>query len=128
MTKYTKTIEWLTGTQQRASVVVELVTSRTVDADGPKIDVPCCDLSTRVYLDGDLLGFDLQPVTGHAVIVAKCGKLGIKAEQMAEINAAVASIKQSPEWIANEERAASAARANDKYESGREQMRRVMGY
>lgn len=127
-TKYDQSIEWMTGTGQRASVAVSLVTSREATADGDRVSRPCCEMQMDVRLDGRWLGSDIVPVIGHALIAGKCGILGIRHEVMAQIKAAIDAIETSPEWQANEQLKAQARQAAEEYDAGADQMRRVMGY
>jgi hypothetical protein len=56
------------------------------------------------------------------------GRLVIQQAQMDEIKAVLAEIHATPEWQAKAAAEAKAAEESARYEAGREQMRRVMGY
>lgn len=122
-----KEITWITGDKREARVVVELVTSKVLDADGDKITVGCCELMIEATIDGYLTGIGIHYID-HPVAVARIGKLGIAADNMATIEAAVAEIKSTPEWIAREAREAQNRKDSIAYDKHRAMMRKIMGY
>jgi hypothetical protein len=132
MASSSKTIEWTLTSGKKAAVAIELQTTKTVDADGYKIDVKCCEMHITGSVEGrGTVGYTItrKPVTvGGTTYPATIGKLCIPAASLAEIDAAIAEIEATPEWrakVAAEERREAADKA---YEEHREKMRKIMGY
>ena len=124
-----KEITWTTGTGKEAKVTVALRTERIIDADGDKVTVACCEMDITAEIDGmGHVGSGLPQKADHPIAVAKIGKLGINADNLARINAAIAEIEATPEWIDKSKRAAQAEKEGQEYDKHRAMMRRVMGY
>ena len=124
-----KEITWTTGTGKTATVIVSLITSKTIDADGDKVTVACCEMEITADVDGiGYMGSGRPVKANHPVAVAKIGNLGISAENLAKITAAIAEIEATPEWIAKVAGIAKAEKGGKEYEAHRAKMRRVMGY
>ncbi len=127
-----KKIEWTTGSGKQATVAIRLQTSRIVDADGDRCEVPCCDLSITADVAGMGImsyGIDRLPATVAGVVYpARAGRLAIPAAQLAEIDAVLAGVYATPEWQAKQQAAAKAKIANREYDERREFMRQQMGY
>jgi hypothetical protein len=62
------------------------------------------------------------------VAVAKIGKLGLTADNLAAINAAIGEIEDGPDWTAKIEREARADESRREYDKHRAMMKKVMGY
>jgi len=128
MTNYSKTITWTGKTGKTAHVTVALVTQRTIDADGDQVTVPCCDLEISATVDGlGCLGYGLRRVQGNPQAAAACGKLGIPADQLVLIDAAIAQIHATPEWQAKVAREEQAERDEQAYQAGLDRINRAMG-
>ena len=132
MTTTTKKIEWTLTSGKKASVTIELQTTKTIDADGDKFDVKCCEMHILGEVQGlGTVGYTIArtPVTvAGTTYPATIGKLAIPADKLLEIDAAIAEIEATPEWrakVAAEERALA---ADLEYEKHREKMRKIMGY
>ena len=135
----TKRAAWMTGTGKQAIVDVELVTSRAINLDGDKCTVACCEIEITAYIDGSadeswgpglaVLGHG-APTTDVAAngkgLVARIGKLGLTAETLALVEAAIVEVKTSPEWLAQVAGQAAAIESGRRYDEHREMMRRAM--
>ena len=128
----TKKIEWTLTSGKKAAVTIELQTTRTIDADGDKFEVACCEMYITGQVDGvGDVGCKITrtPVAaGGTTYPATIGKLAIPADKLAEIDAAVAEIEATPEWRAKVVAEERALAASLKYEAHREKMRKIMGY
>lgn len=82
-------MEWTTKDGRLATVTIEH------DAASHKVVI-------TAELNGGMVGHGLPEPIQHPVAVARIGKLGITAGQLADIMAFVAEIKASPEWVARE--------------------------
>jgi len=128
----TKRVAWMTGTGKQATVAVELVTSRTINLDGDKHTVPCCEIEITAYVEGmDMVGsgeptYDIS--ANNRGLIAHIGRLGLTAETLALVDAAIAEVKASPEWVAKLAAQAAAIESDARYEADRERIRRAMGY
>lgn len=119
-------IEWTTS-KGVACVTVILETSRTINADGDKIEVPCCEMHIAATVAGQLVGTS-YPIRRHMVvqgvqIAATIGKLAIRPEHLAQIEAAIKEIEATPEWQAKVAR----QEANRKAAAERAESDRRMG-
>jgi len=126
-------VKWTLNDGRTATITVSLQTERTISADGDVATVPCCEIHIVGEVAGVVMGDSADRLAsprrvGTSTVVGRCGGLGIREQQMAEIEAAIAEIKSTPEWIENERRQAEARRESAKYEAHRDRMRRVMGY
>lgn len=123
-------ITWITGTGKEAKVTVALKTERIIDADGDKVTVACCEMDITAEIEG--MGFvgsgRPQKITPQQGCIARIGKLGINADNLARINAAIAEVEATPEWIAKVARITQAEKEGREYDKHRAMMRRVMGY
>ena len=120
-----KEITWTTGTNQKATVTVELITSKVIDADGCQIWVRCCETRILATIDGQITGIGIKYVN-HPVAVAKIGKLGISAANLDRINTAIAEIEATPEWQAKIEGEKIAARESEEYEIHHNAVKKMM--
>ncbi len=125
-----KEITWTTNTGKAVKVIVGLITSKVIDADGDKVTVACCEMEIIAEIDGmGCVGTGRpQTITPQQGCIAKIGKLGIRPENLTKINAAIAEIEATPEWVAKVARRKQAEKEGREYEAHRAMMRRVMGY
>jgi hypothetical protein len=125
-----KEITWTTNTGKAVKVIVGLITSKVIDADGDKVTVACCEMEIIAEIDGmGCVGTGRpQTITPQQGYIAKIGKLGIRPENLTKINAAIAEIEATPEWVAKVARRKQAEKEGREYEAHRAMMRRVMGY
>ena len=125
-----KQIKWSTS-KGEAVVVVGLKTEKTINADGDQITVTCCDLIVSATIAGQYVGNSItrkaQTVQG-VPLAGNIGKLAVRVEHMALIDAAIAEIKATPEWQTKEAAMAANAKTDDEYNQHRAMMARVMGY
>lgn len=121
-------ITWTTRDGKPVVVTVALVTERTVDADGHVITVPCCEMTIRAEVNGVVVGYGRPERANHPVAVAKIGKLGLTADNLSRIIAAIQEIEATPEWTAKVERERAGEVAAREYDQHRAMMRKVMGY
>ena len=104
-TTNSKRIEWTNSRGQQVKATVEIITERTLSADGDMITVPCCEWHESVTLDGCYQGSDIAPMapvtSGGVTATARCGRVGIPVEQMARIESARAELRSSDVWAAH---------------------------
>lgn len=124
--KMKKIITWTTGDGREAGVVVELITSKVLNADGDKITVHCCEMEIKATINGKMVGYGYPQTVNHPVAVAKIGTLGIAADNMAKIAAAIDEIKATPEWVEKERRAAQNEKASREYDEHYRKIARAM--
>lgn len=122
-----KIIEWKTGTGQRASVEVEMITWKTIDADGITVEVECCEMQITGRVDGVITGIGLHEIE-HPLVAAKVGKLGIARENLDRIKTAIAEIEATPEWTAKVERERINRSAHAEIDAARAKMNRRHGF
>ena len=126
----TKRASWMTGTGKQATVDVELVTRRTIDLDGDKCTVACCEIEITASVEGMGMIGSGEPTTDVAAnskgLVARIGSLGLTAETLALVEAAIVEVKTSPEWLAQVAGQAAAIESGRRYDEHRERMRRAM--
>lgn len=123
-----KEITWITGTGKEAKVTVALKLEKEIWIDQPAT-VACCEMDITAEIEGMVIvGSGRPQKADHPVAVAKIGKLGINADNLARINAAIAEVEATPEWIAKVARIAQAEKEGREYDKHRAMMRRVMGY
>jgi hypothetical protein len=122
----TREITWTTGDNGQARVRVLLITSKVLDADGDKIAVPCCEMTITADINGERIGYGIPQRVDHPVAVARIGKLGINADNMARVEAAINDIKASPEWQAHEAKIEANRKANIEYDRHSAMMRKAM--
>lgn len=121
-------ITWITGTGKEAKVTVALKLEKEIWIDQPAT-VACCEIDITAEIEGmGIVGSGRPQKADHPVAVAKIGKLGINADNLARINAAIAEVEATPEWIAKVARIAQAEKEGREYDKHRAMMRRVMGY
>jgi hypothetical protein len=121
-------ITWITGTGKEAKVTVALKLEKEIWIDQPAT-VACCEMDITAEIEGmGFVGSGRPQKADHPVAVAKIGKLGINADNLARINAAIAEVEATPEWIAKVARIAQAEKEGREYDKHRAMMRRVMGY
>lgn len=119
-------IEWATS-KGLACVTVSLETSRTINADGEMVTVACCEMHIAATVAGQIVGTGSpirRPMVVQGVqIAATLGKLAIRPEHLAQIDAAIAEVQATPEWQAKVARQA----ANRKAAAERAESDRRMG-
>jgi hypothetical protein len=121
-------ITWITGTGKEAKVTVALKLEKEIWIDQPAT-VACCEMDITAEIEGmGIVGSGRPQKADHPVAVAKIGKLGINADNLARINAAIAEVEATPEWIAKVARITQAEKEGREYDKHRAMMRRVMGY
>lgn len=120
-------VEWRLRDGRQATVTVALVTEERVWLDGHDDVVPCCRIDVTATVDGVTIGHGEPERVDHPEIVARIGKLAVKAAELAKIDAAIAEAKQTPEWQAKVERVAKAMAESKQYDEHQARMRRAMG-
>ena len=124
-----KEITWEIKDGKKAMVEIALILSRVLNADGHKVRVPCCEIGVIATVEGSgCVGTGRPSAVNQQGCVARIGKLGIPADQLAEIKAAIAEIEATPEWQAKIDRQKKSEKEGREYEAHREMMRKVMGY
>lgn len=123
-----KAITWNTKDGKAVTVTVDLKTSRTINADGDKVEVKCCEIEIFATAEGlGVVGSGRPEEIKHPELAAKIGKLGITAARLAEINEAIAEVEATPEWQAKMVAKAQAEKAEREYDAHRAKMAKVMG-
>ena len=128
MSEQIKTLTWTATTGQTKRVDVTLTTQDTADADGYQCTVGRTRIEITAYVDNRRVGANRPTPVSHPEFVAAIGHLGLDAERLAQVTAAIAEIEAAPEWQAHLEAVAARDAGNRKYEAGRERMHAVMGY
>jgi len=120
-------VEWKLRDGRQATVTVALVTEERVWLDGHEDVVPCCRIDVVAMVDGVEIGRG-EPVNCHVgVVMGRIGKLGMISRNLDKVNAAIAEVKQAPEWQAKVAKIAKAEREINEYDEHRARMRRAMG-
>ena len=130
MTK--KSIEWTTSDGSKVLVNVELVTEKTVDADGVKVVVPCCEIEIEATLNGKYIGnvlstYGIPENYRKMGVVAYIGKLGVIKENYKKIEEAINEIKSAPVWREKEKRIEENRKSSAEYDAHIARMNKVMG-
>jgi len=124
-------IRWNLRDGREAKITIELITSREIDADGPRVTVGTCERRVQVDVDGLVMGYSIeriepQEMSGVTVTGRVYGsRMYITSETMDRYNAAMAEIEATPEWRAKVERERKADAANAEYEAHAARMRRA---
>ena len=128
----TKEITWTTKAGE-AKVSITLVTTKTINADGDKVDVKCCEINTRVTVNGHHIGEMIDKISSNhpalsVVTDARgiCGKLIIREKQYNEIMTAYDEIKSTPEWKAKIEKEENARIESAKDEMAKKAIEKAM--
>jgi hypothetical protein len=133
MSNLAKKIEWTTKTGKAAVVMMEIQTSREVNADGDKVTVPCCDMHIKATVDNKNVGYSINTInSSHPAYklgaVAMCGNLCIMQANYDAIKAAQMELESTPEWQAKIVRQKASDKASEEYDAHRAMMSKVMGY
>jgi hypothetical protein len=126
-----KTATWMTKTGKQVDVSVELITSKTVNADGVNVDVACCEIEIIATVAGMGIVGTGAPRTMRPTAdgpVACIGKLGLTTETLEMVNSAIAEVKTAPEWLAKIAAEEAAEEESKRYDAHCATMRRAMGY
>lgn len=127
---YQKKIEWTTKSGSTATVEITLQVREDVDADGDTCEVDCFRFSTTARVGRNVAGYGglvRKSVNfGGTLYPAHIGKLLIPAEQLAEIDAAIAEAEATPEYQAHQRAEERRAAADEKYEAEAAKMRNRM--
>lgn len=98
-------VEWQTKAGKTATVTVRLVTEKTVDLDGDKCSVSCCEIEIIAEVEGAGCVGTGKPWTRKGLpagAVAAIGKLCVDAGTLARINSAIAEVEADPRWVAKQ--------------------------
>lgn len=124
----TTKIDWTTRDGRQAIVEVNFASSETINADGHLVEVPRCQLNICATVAGMTVGYGRPVPTGIDATPTAIGKLAMSFENGARVSAAIAAVEATSEWQAKLAAEESAKRGAAKYNAGRRQMRKVMGY
>ena len=117
----TRTVEWSSKAGVRLSATIKLVKQEwDVLGDGSYSLVPTSqgplDVVIETTIDSKPQGRDqLQLITGHPAAVAKIGAIGLTADRLAQVEAAIAECEQHPEMVDYQARLAEGERVEDEY-------------
>ena len=109
-------IKWTTGAGSKVETVVELITEKTVYADGYNVAIACCDIQIVVSHDGEIVGYGFTPSRLVPGAVALAGRLPVNQANYDRVCAAIAACKATPQWIAKEAAEEAAALDNARYD------------
>ena len=110
MTDATATRAWTTAAGTKITASITLVLSKTINADGDKIEVDCCELSAvRADVSGHPTQMTFTPFMAPRkqqgqTYVASIGNLGLTAGQARTIREMIDEIKTHPAWIAKQQK------------------------
>jgi len=123
-----KTVSWKNSNGQEITVVAELVTSRTRNADGHKVTGSCCEIEVAASVDGVVVGTgrprnrrDLPP--GYKAVI---GRLALDNERYKLVMAAIAELEASPEWLRKIADLKAAVEGDEWYRRHTEKMKKAM--
>ena len=128
--KYESETEWMLRSGKPVSVLIRLQIQETISADGDECPSSCCEIETRATAPG--MNNRYNPIIRTPQIVAgvkypaTIGRLVIPAEQLEQIDAALAAIHKSAEWQEKKQREAGAEEGNRRYEIRRQKMKQMM--
>jgi hypothetical protein len=130
----TERIEWISKSGRAITMTIELVTRKTIWADGHSDEIETCEIREPVVtVDGKRVDGWLSkqvPVAALKLVpdaVAMFGPVIITQGQLAMIDAAYARIHQAPEWQARKTTVARNRADAEKYDAHQARMRRMMG-
>lgn len=128
-----KQITWKTQAGLNVTATVELITEKTINLDGDKFTVKCCEKTMSVEVEGvGYQGSWVQPLPSPVagknglVLVAKVGKLGLTQEQVDALIALNTAIEATPEWQSKLEAQKRALQAEKEYDAHSAKMRKLM--
>ena len=110
METYVKTVELTTTTGAKAIVTASLLLSKVINADGDKIEVPCCEMGV---ITADIDGFPSQSGwmdfngprdTNMGTIYGSIGAFGLVDRNYKKVTELISAIKSHPSWKAKENR------------------------
>ncbi len=125
-----KQITWQGSKGDTRTVTVELQTENAINADGDQVKVACCELKITAEVEGHgVVGYTAPQQksglpAGHPAAI---GKLPIPADKVAEIEAAIAECKATPEYQAKLAQSKVADQADAEYEKRTARINRAMG-
>ena len=135
----TKNIEntksWTTARGTQIKITSGLILSETINADGDKINVACCEKTFRAEANGKYLTSDdvftvgyPREISGHTVL----GKLGrvylTDKADVDNIKTVIAKTESHPAWIAKMEKRAQGEKIERDYERHSRAVDKMMGY
>lgn len=116
---------WKTSTGKTVTVTGTITLSKTIDADGYSVEVPCCDINVDVDVEGHGRQGDRVtklPKTNPLTKLGATHQVGILAlmpDQVEIINSVRAEVESHPAWVAKQERIAKNRREIAELESRR---------
>lgn len=109
-----------------ATVEIELITEKIVDADGYKVPVKCCELLVVASIEGiGIVGMG-RP-TPEITVMASIGKLGLSQTELDSVNEAITEIETSPVWQEHLAGLKRAEQAETEYDAHTIKMLKIMG-
>lgn len=102
VTLATETVEWQSTAGSTLRFVVELVREETDHGGniGWRTAPRGLSILQALTIDGVREHGILTPVTDHPVVVAKIGRVGLKADRYSQLRAAIAAVEAHPEYVA----------------------------
>jgi len=105
---YTKTIEIKTTTGATAKVSASLILSKTINADGDKVVVDCCELgAVKAEIGGfptqtGFLNFHGSKETDFGTIYGCIENFGLIKENFVKVSDLITDLKKHPAWTAKQ--------------------------
>ena len=125
-----KIITWQLNSGKQASVSVELITKKTINADGHKVDVDTCEIEIIANIDGiGCIGFG-EPQNHPklpAGYVSHIGKLVIDQKNTEKIYDAIYDIKGSEIYQEHLAKIEENKKSVAQYEKANAEIKKAMG-
>jgi hypothetical protein len=121
-------VNWELGSGKKATVTIEMVTEKAINTDGDKFNIKTCEIDIVAKVEGmGVVGYNLIEKDMGNGIVATIGKLGITADNLSRIKAAMATFETTPEWAAKIAGERAATIDEIEYQEHSAKMEKVMG-
>jgi len=125
-----KKAEWKTRNGQTLSATVELITKKTIWADGDEVDVKCCEIEIKYHLNEKYItsGRPIQaPEAGRKLGFSwVVGKIGMTEETYELVKSAIEKVEEAPEWQAKVEAQKEADKVDYEYAQHTARVDRMM--
>ena len=123
-------VKWNTSKGQQVTVTVSLVTSETLNLDGYKHEVRCCELNITVEVEGMGVVAYSEPYKANnlptGVVAVMGGKLALNQEKYDLVMDAINKIKSSEAWQQTMKKQAAALTAEQDIERHHQKIKKAM--
>lgn len=116
-----KTHTWNTSTGAMVTATAKLTLKKTINADGDKVEVDCCEMHFGIEVEGMRTGgmvlrkLNTPKKVGSMTAVASWGKLAMNEENYNACLAIIAEVESHPAWIAKQAAIEAADKADAEY-------------